>query len=366
LNTHAEAITLIAAGDIIPTEPFFGRDGPMSTGFARIAELIASADVAVANLDIPLSEQGVPKEKLLTIRASPQLATDIARQGWDVISLANNHSTDYGEVALLDTVEALTGAGIRVVGAGRDLAAATKPAVLEVKGWHVGFVGWTCLLPTGAAASAERPGLAPLHVHTAYEVNPYLLMEEPATPPTVRSWVNEAELAMATAQVVSLREHVDFLAVLVHWGGGLSDEIAEYQPTLGRAFVDAGADVVIGSHQHRVLGIECYRGKAILYSPGTLIEQLDRTTVPPDILPFFDLMSPDSFLARLEIEPDRSYRLRLTPATRGADGIPFPAGGADYDRIAQRLATFSAQHGTDVVFGEGELVVDPATAGVAR
>jgi poly-gamma-glutamate capsule biosynthesis protein CapA/YwtB (metallophosphatase superfamily) len=236
---------------------------------------------------------------------------------------------------------------------------------VEAGGWRVGVSAWTAVLPTGAAASAQRPGLAPLHVRTAYEVDPYLLMEEPATVPTVRSQVDEADLAVACEAVARLRAEVDFAVVLVHWGGGLSEGLAEYQSPLGRALLDAGADVVVGSHPHRVLGIERHGEKAIIYSGGTLVEQIDRSAVAPELAPVFGMLSPDSFIATLAIEPGGAYSIRIAPATiESDDGVPALAEGEAFERIAERIVRLSAELGTAVEIRAGELIV-PLGAAVA-
>jgi poly-gamma-glutamate synthesis protein (capsule biosynthesis protein) len=359
----AGPLTLAAVGDLMPGPPnLFPGGEPVTEGLRRVSELLSGVGVAVGNIDSVLSDRGYPREKLITLRREPAVAGDLRRLGFDVISVANNHGTDYGEVGLFDTIEALEGAGVRAVGGGEDLAQATTPVIVEHDGWRVGITAWTACLPTGAAAGPGRPGLAPLHVHTSYEVNPLLLMEEPATVPDVRSHVDEADLDLARAAVGRLREQTDFVVVLVHWGGGLSEGLAEYQRPLGHAFIDAGADVVVGAHPHRVLGIERYEGKAILYSGGTLIDQMDRSIVPAQLRPILDMVSPDSFIATLDIEPDGSYGLRVTPVTVDGDGVPMPAEGEAFERISERLVQLSAELGTDVLPGDGELTVALARA----
>ena len=358
-------LTVAAAGDIIPSRPLFPGGDPVTPGLAGVVELIGAADVAVANLDSALTTRGYPKEKLITVRARPDVvAPDVAKLGFGVISVANNHSTDYGEVGLLDTLAALEGAGVRAIGGGETLAAASAPAIVETGDWRVGVIAYSSVLPTGAAASADRPGLAPLHVHTAYETNPYHLMEEPGTPPVVRSHADEAELAAASEAVALLREQVDFVVVLLHWGGGVSDELYEYQGPLGRALLDAGADVVIGSHPHRILGIERHGDKAIFYSPGTLIEQVDRESVAPDMRALLNMLSPDSFVATLTVAPGGGYSIRLTPTTIDAHGVPMIAKGEAYERIAKRIVEMSAATGTHVEEQSGQLVVALGSAAV--
>lgn len=351
------AISVAIAGDVIPSRSTFSGGSPATPGFGRVVELLSGADLAVANLDTALTERGHPREKFINVRAAPAVAADLERMGFGVISLANNHVMDYGDTGLFDTLTALHTAGIRTVGAGSDLQQATAPAVVETNGWRLGVLAWTSVLPTGAAASEQRPGQAPLHIHTAYEVNPYLLMEEPTSAPTVRTRVDDADLENARVAVAELRSQVDFLVVLLHWGGGISDELADYQRPLGRDLLDAGADVVVGSHPHRVLGIETYDGKAIFYSPGTLVEQLSREGLAPEIAAIMDLLSPDSFVAMLDVAPDGRYGIRIVPTTVDGEGVPAPAEGADFDRIAERLVRMSAPLGTDLQIRADSLAV---------
>jgi poly-gamma-glutamate capsule biosynthesis protein CapA/YwtB (metallophosphatase superfamily) len=357
MTLSRENLILVAAGDIIPTRRLFPGTRPLTAGLSEIVERIEAGHVSVANLDIPLSRRGYPREKLVTLRADPELAPDLRRLGFDVLSLANNHVMDYGEIALFDTIEALKASGVQTIGAGRDLANATIPVVLEANGRRVAFLAWTCLLPTGAAASLERPGVAPLHVRVAYEIDPYLQMEEPTTPPTVRSWLDEKDLRLAESQIAALRAGVDLLVVVLHWGGGFSDELMEYQRPLAHALIDAGTDLVIGSHPHRIHGIETYNGKIILYSPGTLIEQIPREGVADDILTVWECMSPDSYIASIQVFPDGRCFLQVFPITRGAERVPVRAEGEIFERIAARLMLMSAEIGTELEVCDDVLVL---------
>jgi poly-gamma-glutamate capsule biosynthesis protein CapA/YwtB (metallophosphatase superfamily) len=131
---------------------------------------------------MPLTNRGTPLEKLAAIRADPDIAADVKELQFDVLSLANNHAFDYGIDGLLDTMTALDGAGARTIGAGAALGDATKPCVVDVNDIRVGFVAFSCLVAAGAAASAERGGVAPIHVSSGYEINPYWAAEEPGEP----------------------------------------------------------------------------------------------------------------------------------------------------------------------------------------
>ncbi|MBJ7601259.1 CapA family protein [Candidatus Nephthysia bennettiae] len=350
-------LSLVAVGDLVPTRRLWRDGAPVDREFAKTVDRLHSADVVFGDLEMPLSVRGTPREKMITFRADPAIAEDLRLVGFDILSLANNHSMDFGEEALLDTVAALDSQGIRQVGAGKDIHMATAPVVTEVNGWKLGFAAWSSLLPVGSAAGERRPGHAPLHVTSAYEVSAHHEMEEPAHPPVVRSWPQAAELQSAVQCVAELRNRVDFVAASVHWGYGFGTDIAEYQPTIAHALIDAGADIVIGNHVHAIHAVEVYKGKAILYSPGNFISQQPREGEPPEVLAIYEQMSPDGYLATAEIEPGGRYQLRLTPITMDDVGLPVLADGPRLQRIVDRLELVCSQVGTRLGVQDGTVEV---------
>lgn len=263
---------LAAVGDIVLTRPSIPGSG-VSEGLATVLGWLDGADVRFANLETVYSERGYPREKLITLRGNPKLVDDLKQMHVDVLSVANNHSVDFGEDSLLETIRLLEDSGIRTVGGGADLDAALAPAVIEVRSTRVGFMAASCLLPVGSAASADRPGLAPIHIHSSFEVDPYIQMEEPGHAPVVHTVPDQADLSAICARIAAAREGSDFLAVSVHMGRGFGEDLAEYEPLVGHALIDAGADVVFGNHVHAIHGIESYAGRAILYSPGNFVAQ---------------------------------------------------------------------------------------------
>lgn len=362
-----QPLSIVSVGDMLPTRPLYVDGRPARATFGEALKLIEEADVAFGNFEIPLSNRGYSREKLITFRASPDLATDVGRLGFDVLSLANNHILDYGYEALFDTIELLHGEGIRLVGAGKNLAEASAPAVLEVGAWQVGFIAFTALLPTGAAASDSRPGLSPIHVHSAYEINSYWQMEEPGEPliVTPRTWAEEDDQRFAQDCIRRLKNESDFVCVSMHWGFGAGLELASYQQPLGHALIDAGADVVFGNHPHAVHGVELYNGKAILYSPSTFIGQQVREDAPPIALEIWASMSPDGYVARLDINPDGTYSVRIIPISLDDDGLAVIATHEVFDRISERLVLLSAGLGTTLEVRSGEVVVSTALGALA-
>ena len=200
------------------------------------------ADVMCLNNEFTYSLGGTPLEgKAYTFRANPERVKILQELGVDIVKLANNHVYDYGSQALLDTFATLEAAEINYVGAGRNLQEAMEPVYIELDGKTVAFV---------AASRAEK-----------YKMTPQATEN---TPGILRCY--DTTLFLET--IAKAKENADFVLAYVHWGTEYSYELEEVQLTTGKAYLDAGADVVIGAHSHCLQGMEYYEGKPIIYSLG--------------------------------------------------------------------------------------------------
>lgn len=286
LARYRASVALAFGGDV-------HGEGVIATGLARgrnplqpIAGLLSGADVAMVNLETPISTRGVPDAKTYTFRAPPALAPALAEAGVDVVSLANNHGLDYGVTAMLDTIAHAEAAGVRVVGAGRDAAEAYAPVVLERGGRRVAFLGLTRVLHTRAwEATATRPGLA-----SAYD--------EGAAVAAVRE-------AAAVA---------DDVVVMVHWGQELATCPDGVQRRLADLLVDAGADVVVGAHPHVLQGVDRRPDALVAFSLGNFVWYHDR--------------APSRFTGVLTAELPLQASYGFEPAEIDGLGRPAPVSGA--------------------------------------
>lgn len=349
-------VAIALVGDMFISRDNFGPAAASYEPFLEVVGLLRSTDVAFGNFEIPLSERGYPADKFITIRTSPERARDVRSLGLDVVSLANNHIMDYGPEGLIDTMSALEREGIQHVGAGADLTSAVELKVREAGGLRIGFLAWSTILPPGALATDVRPGVAPLAIHTGYEVVVRLL-EAPSSPPVI-TWVDPMAEELVVEQVARARADVDFLIVSVHWGADFGDDLAAYERPLGHSLIRAGADLVIGNHPHVIRGIELYDGKPILYGSGLFVEQVPRDGASADVLALYEQLSPDSYVALLDVGPGGASALRLVPTTQEVNGLPQLAHGEAFDRIAERLVRLSAPWRTRLVV-EGEGIVVP-------
>jgi poly-gamma-glutamate capsule biosynthesis protein CapA/YwtB (metallophosphatase superfamily) len=249
---------LIAIGDII-----IGRDKPKDI-FRHVANVINSPDILFGTCDQTYSEKGYP---YITERhvASPDIKNidALVYAGLDIVTLANNHSMDLGPESMLDSVDRIRKAGIEVVGVGKNLDEARRPAILERDGNRVGFLAYGCIGPERAQATQDTPGHAPVRIHTIYKQTQYL----PGSSPQIITVAYPEDLAAMQEDIRKLKNKTDVVAVSFHWGlHFVRAEIPEYEFEVGHAAVDAGADVILGGHPHILKGIEVYKGKVIFHS----------------------------------------------------------------------------------------------------
>jgi len=190
--------------------------------WSQVGPTLRAADIATANLEGAVSTRGVAvANKEFHFRGSPALLRSAHDAGGlDVVTVANNHSGDYGSAALLDTIRYAHAAGLETVGGGVDAAAALRPAIVEAGGLRIGFVGLSDVNPYGFNATVDTPGTAK------------------ADPDTV------------TAAVRAARRQADVVVCWFHWGTELHPVPSERQQQLAAAALNAGAQVVLGAHPH--------------------------------------------------------------------------------------------------------------------
>jgi poly-gamma-glutamate capsule biosynthesis protein CapA/YwtB (metallophosphatase superfamily) len=261
-------VTLLAVGDVAL------RTARPETQLAAIAPLLRAGDITFGQLETPLTNEGT--RQLFpgfrgasgdVVRDADATAGVLADAGFTVMSFAGNHTMDRSAQAMLASVEAAETRGVRIVGAGENLAAARDPAIMKAGGATVGFLAYCSVLPRGYEATPARAGVAPLRARTFYEQVDW----QAGTPPRIVTLTNAGDLAALQEDVRQLRERVDVVVVSMHWGIHFEPgTIADYQYEAAHAAIDAGADVILGHHGHVIKGVEFYRGKPVFYSLGNL------------------------------------------------------------------------------------------------
>ena len=247
--------------------------GDPSVPFAKIAPLLAAADVRIANLECCLydtpAEHSLAREGFYAPRAA---GAALLHARFDAVGLANN--VNYGAEAIRASCLELDRLGIAHAGAGADLAAAEAAAVFERAGVRYGFIQRTSVYwPINHAATEATPGVAVLQGNTAYQPRIYRNVagvppiNRPGVPPVVVTWAEPESLARYLAQVRTLRTQCDILVCAHHWG--LAEEVLQYQVEIAHAAIDAGADLVLGHGPHHALATEVWRGVPVYYGLGS-------------------------------------------------------------------------------------------------
>ena len=256
--TTENTLTLVAVGDVGP------KRAHAEEVFDLTRAILRGADITFGQLESNLSLRGTQQLHMgLGSIAHPRVGEALAGAGFDVMSFASNHSLDYSEEALLDTLDVMQRNKIEVIGAGRDIFEARRPAIFERKNTRVGFLAYCSVVPKGFDARNNQSGVAPVRASTAYEQADW----QPGTPPRIVTKAFPDDLEAMVRDIQSLRQQVDVLVVSMHWGVHFVPSIiAGYQYEVGHAAIDAGADIIIGTHAHILKGIEVYRGKAIFFS----------------------------------------------------------------------------------------------------
>ena len=220
---------------------------------AGIAGTLRRADLAMVNLETAITERGTPEDKQYVFRAPATAFTALRAAGIDVVTNANNHGMDYGEVGLQDTLAAARAARFPLVGSGQDEDEAYAPWVASVRGTRVAFLGASQVIAPSVVkrwtAGPDQPGLA-----SAYRV------------------------ARLTEAVRAARKAADVVVVYLHWGEERHTCPSDEQRTLAEQLAAAGADVVVGSHAHVVQGSGWIGRTYVAYGLGNLLFYSKGTT----------------------------------------------------------------------------------------
>jgi poly-gamma-glutamate capsule biosynthesis protein CapA/YwtB (metallophosphatase superfamily) len=216
--------------------------------FEATTLLFEGVDYAVGNLEGTFTDLGVPMDKKYVFATDPSLATGLAEIPFRVVSLANNHATDYGIEGLVRTIETLDEHGIGWFGAGRSEEEARQGLVVTGEGPQpaIGYLGYNAF-PEVIWADGARGGIA------------------------------RASIMAVREDVTRMRARpdVDVVVVTLHAGDEYRHTVNDEQRSLARAAIEAGADLVIGHHPHVLQPVEVYRDRFIFYSLGNFVFDLD-------------------------------------------------------------------------------------------
>jgi poly-gamma-glutamate synthesis protein (capsule biosynthesis protein) len=360
-SSIAGQVRLVAVGDVQPDRP-----NPASL-FDLVRPHLSVGDLRVCQLEATLSTRGTVRTDVRNPahRVHPRNVEALTAVGFDIVSFAGNNNLDYGLDAFYETIDVCTANRIAVVGAGNNLEAASAPVVLPANGHTVAFVNFCSILRDGYAATQSRGGISPLHVSTFYQPleNVY---EQPGTPSRTVTVIDQHDLGRVIAAIAQARAQADIVVGCFHWGVHFTHDLAMYQPDVAYAAIDAGADLVLGTHPHCLQAVDVYNGKPIFYSLGNFAfeqDTLSRTGVG-EYLSFYGLSMDDTLrqhphprhcrltvVTTITFEGRSVVEARLTPAYFNDTAQPesLEAGTPRHDEVMGLLEDLSAEIGTSIV-----------------
>jgi len=295
------SLTLAFGGDV----HFTGRTLPLlnnpQTAFGPFAEQLRAADFAMVNLESAVTGRGEPQPKTYHFRAPVSAYAAIQAAGIDLVSIANNHTLDYGQTGLLDTLDSAKSANMPVVGAGRNVVEAYEPYVTSVKGVKLGVVALSQVheLAEQWKPTSTRPGIA-----MAFNME------------------------LSVAAVKKARSLADLVIVYLHWGTEGSYCPNGDQKSAAKALAEAGAQIVVGTHAHMPQGDGFLGSTYVHYGLG-------------NFLWYGPSKSTDTGLLTVTVSGSGAWKATnrvFTPGVISSTGQAKPVTGSELASAQQRLA----------------------------
>ncbi len=303
-----DEVKLLFAGDISFAEGYdnmgrlAARGGEISSVFSEeTLSIMREADIFMVNNEFTYTTRGTPSPgKQYTLRSNPDNVRYLFDMGVDIVALANNHTYDYGEVSLTDTLDTLESVEMPYVGAGRNISEAIKPTYFIANDLKIAIINATQIekldYPDTPGATEDSPG-------------------------TFRCWFNDRVLDV----IREAKNNSDYVVVYVHWGNELEEEIDWAQAELAPKLADAGADIIIGDHPHILQKIDYVGGVPVIYSLGNY---------------WFNGKNRDTGLLEVIVGEEGAKSIRFIPATE-PDCTTTVATGAEKERILEHMRSIS-------------------------
>ena len=309
-----EEVSLVFAGDILFDDRYAvmaslqQRGGQLESCFSEdVLDVTRGADIFMVNNEFPYTDRGEPMpEKKFTFRAKPEYASYLFDMGADVVSLANNHAHDYGQISLTDTLSTLANLGMPWVGAGRNLAEASRP---------VYFIANDIKIAILSATQIERMD------------NPSTKGATETEPGVFRC----LDLTRLLEEIREAKQNSDFVIVYVHWGTENMVEVDWAQAEQGPQIAQAGADLIIGDHPHILQPLGYCGDVPVVYSLGNF---------------WFNSKTLDNCLVRVKLDRGGLKSLQFIPGIQSGCSVSL-ADGAEKERILSYIRSISPDASID-------------------
>lgn len=303
-------VRLMAAGDVMLARTIGQKilSRGVSWPFAKIAGVVAGADLFFVNLECAITNRGTREDKHFTFRAPrPAAADSLLWAGVDFAAQANNHSLDYGVVGLNDTMSSLDKRAIVHGGAGNNAAQARAPRFFAVNGLRLAVLAY--VRPMAESSSNFNT----------------LDWEATATSPGVAI----ARTTDVARDVAAAKAHADVVIVFFHFGREKSSTPVANQIALANAAISAGAKLVLGAHPHVLQGYVAGNHTLIAYSLGNFV------------FDGFSGAANDSVILDVTLSAAGVESFHWLPVVVTSTGRPRPAVGAEIPRVLGRIPDLS-------------------------
>lgn len=306
IESDEEKYTLSFTGDVSLADNWFiapkydERGGISGILGDSMLETMKNSTFLAVNSEFTVSNRGTALSgKMYTFRAKPERLAIYDEMGVDLAVLANNHVYDYGEDAFLDMLDAFLEYKISHIGAGKDINEASKPYFFIIGGYKFAFV---------AATRAEKNVMTPKATETSAGT----------------FWCYDPTDMINL--IASLRDDADFIIPIIHFGRENSHGLEGEQVSSAKAYIDAGADVVVGHHAHVLQGVEIYNGKPIIYNLGNFL---------------FNGEKVDTALFQIVMDGDGNMEYYMLPALQENSQTILLEDGAKKSQILNDISSWS-------------------------
>ena len=284
----AKEVSLVFAGDTVLDDTAGKIIEQGGDPFSDFADYFAGADIRITNLECVVSTRGQANDKMYTFQAHPRVIP-VLQKHFDAVTLANNHSGDFGPDAFAQMLSLLKEAGLAQVGGGMNLKQAHTPLVFTRNGWRIAVLSYNEFHPRSFEAGFDIPGVA---------------------------W-SEDQQVVEDIQTARRIHHADLVIPVMHWGWENERTANPRQRQLAKLMIDAGADAVIGGHPHVTQDMTVYKGKPIVYSVGNFVmKETDNA------------FQRQSWVLKMYLDKRGVTRFETLPVKIDMEGIPVIERGA--------------------------------------
>lgn len=289
--------------EVIPTKGYAYPWGNTLT-------LLQKMDLRIINLETTLTTHQEKIPKVFNFKALPDRVETLKIAHIDIANLANNHTLDFKEDGLTETISTLDSAHIKHIGAGINEQEAQQPIIITKNNIKIGLIGYTDNEPTWKAEK-NKPGI---------------------------NYIRVGDLDSIKKQIIALRPNVDILIVTSHWGPNMQQRPSREFVQFAHDIIDAGADIIHGHSSHVFQGIEIYKNKIIMYDTGDFI---DDYAVDPE------LRNDQSCLFTVTVNKNAPQTVTINPVIIKNMQVNL-APGKEKEEIMKRIQKLSQEFGTTI------------------